>query len=665
MRSAGAAATAGATPLMLLFIAMMPACQAGWVFFPGPSIGPAPPSLWQSIHTIRQARRLGGEDGGAPELRAAGVRIGQKYSDLDEPPLLEPQQQDGGRQPLREGDSEHLQPLEPLDDLETVEIPGHINIQEEDDPRFLKDNGVQRQQNSDSPQGLAPLPFLLAAEPRGAESSTNAYAPDSGAPVSNSIIENQHPAEFVSFDDGHSAHGAPDDGYSAPDVGDIISLDEASDISQPAFVTGEIPEGVVYAVPDVENLRFNGESPDELQSSASILDLTSVKKPDQRPSFRHPQHQGQQRPAAIVAEGPLPSDQNLLNLLVTQGVLRPVGRVRVAQLRLASDDEEKEATEQGAFIAPAGSDDGEVIVELDNDGETSQVGLDARRRYREGQSNTNWQKVSGERQQPEHGAQATNEEGWQNPTETSEEQERVLSTNIVPILSEREVFDRLVTPRASSSSTITVSDLIAESGDGPVDADRTMEDAVGRHQTAEARGPDSLAARLTELGSRVSRHGVWGRRLLGAAPRGRAEAEDGGEQDGPQGPRPGGWERRIDVGEPVFVDKDGSEEAEDLDTEGSERHEEVALLEQEEIALNEESVAFDEEASEREDEVVEMAGEKGEKSERPEAVAGVDEIGNSPRITPSQIASSDILTDRTTSFRADNSTEERELTWEP
>ena len=683
--------------MMMMMVMMMTSdCQAGRVYFPGPSIGPAPPSLWQSLHTVRQARRLGGEDDGAPELRAAGVRIGQKYSDLDELPLLETQSElrDGGLQPLQDDNLELLPPLEQLDILDPLDIRGDLDVQQDDDhPLPPRDNGVEHEQNSDSLQSLAPLPFLLAAEPRGAEFSRDSQTVTQDLRGFNSLGEGQHSGESVSFGDNQADSGPTSNGFSAPDSDDVISLDEAFELSNPFLVTGQLPEGVVFAAPSDEDVNFNGAPPEkshpsvrekplprrqDLQSSASVLDSTSIQSPEQRPSFLRPpflQNPDQPRPSAItVAEGPLRSDQNLLNLLVTQGVLRPVGRVRVARLRLVTDDEEQEAektADQSVFYSPARSDDGEVILELDDEGGPSELDLDSRRRYREGPQEEITLELQDEGEEDQYEVEDGERKGWQTLTGTNDERQRVLSSNVVPILSEKEVFDRLITPRASTSSTLASpgSDAVSESDEAPVDAESVADELEDRQQLASTPRTDySLAARLTELGSRVSRQGVWGRRLSGAALRRRTEAVDSGRQDDHQDVRQGdaqdlrqgGWQRRVDIGEPVFVDDGDGDEVEDLDSEGSELHEEVAVLDDEGDVLRQELTGLNDKADERDKEA--ELDEGG--SQRLKAEAEVDEEGTvrwEATSGTTQATRTDIITERTVNFRTDNGIEEGEL----
>ena len=694
---------AAARPLLLVIVmAMLPDCRAGRVYFPGPSIGPAPPSLWQSLHTVRQARRLGAEDDGAPELRAAGVRLGQKYSDLEEaPPPLEPQSElrDGGVGAPRDDRLEHLRPLEPLEISAPPGIRDQFDVRPDDDPLPLRVNKVEHQQDSDSLQSLASLPFFLAAEPRGAEFSSDLHTVIPDPRGFNSLDETQHSGEFVSFGDSQSDSGPASDDFTAPDPEDVISLDEASDLSQPVLVTGQIPEGVVYAAPVADGDIFNGELTGELhprarqappprrqdlQSSASVLDSTSVERPEAPQSFRRPhtpRDPVQPRPATIaVAEGPLRPDKNLLNLLVTQGELRPVGRVRVARLRLVTGDEAKEdgvQTEQSAYFEPAPSDDGEVIARLDDDGELSEVALDDARRYRQGPNEEALSELNDEGEETQYEAENGDGERWQSPTGTNNERQRVLSSNVVPILTEKEVFDRLITPRASSSGTIdgtgsdtvgTGSDTVSESGEELVDAVPIAEDVDDRQRSVVTPRTDSLAARLTELGSRVSRQGVWGRRLTSAALRGGTGAV--GSRRGRQDVRRGGWQRRIDVaepqrridvGEPVFVDTEGDDVSEDLDTEGSDRHEKVAVLDEGNV-LREEVIVLDEEASERNEEVPDDAGNQ----RQPALAELLNEEKNVLWKATSGTAPAtrtDIITERTVNFRVDNSIEEGELCW--
>ncbi|KAF0314749.1 hypothetical protein FJT64_000020 [Amphibalanus amphitrite] len=661
----------GAAPLLAaVTVVMLSACRAGRVYFPGPSIGPAPPALWQSLHTLRQARRLDGQDDGAPELRAAGVRIGQKYSDLEQPPQ---QPESDQVPPLGDGEPADPQPLGPVDILGPLDIRDLSDNEQTSAPRPVRVNDAEHQQNSENLQSLSPLPIFLAVDPKDPEGPTNVPAGTPEPRGVNSIVDLQNPETFVSFGNRQPDPANDDfrrptpDGFSNPNPDDVITLDEAFDINKPAFVSGLIPEGVVFAAATADDFSNNEEDlspPDgeeqlprrpDLQSSASVFDSTSVDRPepegsvDRPPSDRDPVRT---RPATVaVASGPLRSDQNLLNLLVTQGVLRPVGRVRVAQLRLVSDTEQEaeDEDESGVFFAPARSDN-DVTVELVGGEELPQA-FDERRQYR-AESNPG---PTLEADNTEPDIQPDEKEGWETSATSDDAREQVLASNIVPILSEKEVFDRLVTPRASTSSKIAGTGSSTDTTPPPDESEDVPPVAEDDEPEQPAVTPrvDSLAARLTELSSRVSRQGTWGRRVSNATPRGGADGADSGRryrwQDAPRS----GWQRRDDVAEPVFVDTAALEASEDLNAAGSERHEELAVLEDNEDALQE-LVMFDEETSEQAEEVSEDEEIDGDRSN------ALEEMENRKPAPKTKHTGAEIFTERTASFRTENSTEDEE-----
>ena len=678
-------------PLMLLVLvaalSQLSVCGAGRVFFPGPSIGPAPPALWQSLHGLRQARRLDGNTGdGAPELRAAGVRIGQKYSDLEQRPPLQPQPEtqqdgetrlahDGELQPFQHGDLTDPQPLEPLDILGPLEIRDLSDVEPNNAPRPVRVS--EPGPDSQSLQSLAPLPIFLAVEPREAELS-NGEQPHTPEPRGfNSIIEGHHSDTFRNGQADTQNNGprnkSPND-YSAPNADDIITLDEAFDISKPAFLTADIPEGVVYAAAAAHEAIVDEkhQSPSrggplaprrDLQSSASVLDPASVDLPEADQSL-HRSESGadlpRARPAAIAAAGsPPPPDQNLLNLLVTQGVLRPVGRVRVAQLRLITEDQPnlgQERNGNAVVLTPARSDSDGTAVEPGADEEPYEA-PDERRQYREEPDERRKYREEPDDQGPfdaetvQSEAEDIAEQGLQAPSVLDDERELVLASNAVPILSEKEVFDRLVTPRASSSSTISsagssrATDTVSEpSGDEPEDVKPATNVSEEPEQPVASPRADSLAARLTELVPRVSRQGTWGRRLSGAAARLRAEPERRG--------RWRSWQRRVDTEQPMFIDTDTAAAATaDLDTQGSERHEQVAVQDEDGAALHEALVVTEGEAGKQ----VETTGLR-ERYDQPPKVAETPQGNDRDETKSPETKQTDILTERTVKFRTGNTT---------